>query len=144
MGSISGNDSPLILVDGVEMDVNNLDPSTIESISVLKDASASAIYGSRAPFGVVLITTKKGKKGDAVHIEYNNSIAFGAPLGIAHMENSVIFATAYNQASANAGSPPVFADEQVQRMQGWLDGTYKSEYDPANPPNSILRCTGKF
>jgi TonB-linked SusC/RagA family outer membrane protein len=137
MGSISGNDSPLILVDGVEMDINNLDPSNIESISILKDASASAIYGSRAPFGVVLITTKKGKRGDAVSIEYNNNIAFGAPLGIAHMENSVIFATAYNQASANAGSPAVFPDEQVQRMQGWLDGTYTTEYDPANPPNSI-------
>ncbi len=137
MGSISGNDSPLILVDGVEMDISSLDPSNIESISVLKDASASAIYGSRAPFGVVLITTKKGKRGDAVRIEYNNNVAFGAPLGIAHMENSVIFATAYNQASANAGSPAVFPDEQVQRMQGWLDGTYTTEYDPANPPNSI-------
>ncbi len=60
IGSISGNDSPLILVDGVEMDVNLLDPESIESISVLKDASASAVYGSRAAFGVVLITTKKG------------------------------------------------------------------------------------
>lgn len=137
MGSISGNDAPLILVDGVEMDITNLDPNNIESISVLKDASASAIYGSRAPFGVVLITTKRGKKDDAVHIQYNNNVVFGAPLGIGHMENSVIFATAYNQASINAGSPAVFPDEQVQRMQGWLDGTYTTEYDPANPPNSI-------
>jgi TonB-dependent SusC/RagA subfamily outer membrane receptor len=61
IGSLTGNSSPLILVDGVEMDVNNLDPESIESVSVLKDAAASAIYGSRAPFGVVLITTKKGK-----------------------------------------------------------------------------------
>ena len=137
MGSISGNDSPLILVDGVEMDINNLDPGNIESVSVLKDASASAIYGSRAPFGVVLITTKRGKKGEAVHVQYNNNTLFGTTLGIAHMENSVIFATVYNQAAANAGSPPVFPDEQVQRMKDWLAGTYHSEYDPNNPPNSI-------
>ena len=137
LGSISGDDSPLILVDGVEMNINNLDPGNIESVSVLKDASASAIYGSRAPFGVVLITTKRGKKGEAVHVQYNNNIVFSTPLGIAHMENSVIFATAYNQAAANAGSPPVFAAEQVQRMEGWLAGTYTTEYDPANPPNSI-------
>ena len=137
LGSISGDDSPLILVDGVEMDINNLDPGNIESVSVLKDASASAIYGSRAPFGVVLITTKRGKKGEAVRIQYNNIMVFGTPLGIAHQENSLIFATAYNQAAANAGSPPVFPDEQVERIKGWLAGTYTTEYSPDNPTNSI-------
>ncbi|MDD4108120.1 MAG: TonB-dependent receptor plug domain-containing protein [Prolixibacteraceae bacterium] len=58
-GSITGDTKPLVLVDGVEMDMNLVDPSSIESISVLKDASASAIYGSRAAFGVILIQTKK-------------------------------------------------------------------------------------
>ncbi len=137
LGSISGDDSPLILVDGVEMNINNLDPENIESVSVLKDASASAIYGSRAPFGVVLITTKRGKKGEPVHIQYNNNTVFGTPLGLAHMENSLIFATVYNQAAANAGSPPVFPAEQVERIKGWMAGTYTTEYDPANPTNSI-------
>ncbi len=61
VGSLSGNTSPLVLVDGVEMDMNLIDPATIENVTILKDASASAVYGSRAAFGVVLITTKTGK-----------------------------------------------------------------------------------
>ena len=55
--------SPLILIDGAEGDINTVNPQDIENISVLKDAAASSIYGSRAPFGVILITTKKGKSG---------------------------------------------------------------------------------
>lgn len=68
------NASPLILIDGMEGNMNMLNPNDIESISVLKDAAASSIYGSRAPFGVVLITTKKGKAGK-VNINYNKHIA---------------------------------------------------------------------
>lgn len=137
LGSISGDDAPLILVDGVEMNINNLDPDNIESVSVLKDASASAIYGSRAPFGVVLITTKKGKKGEAMRVQYNNIFTLGSPLGLAHMENSLIFATAINQASSNTGSPPIFSDEHIDRIKGFMDGTYPYEYDPDNPTNNI-------
>src|SRR5690606_34212135 len=59
-GSRSG---PLILIDGMEGDINALNPQDIDNISVLKDASASSIYGSRAPFGVILVTTKQGKAG---------------------------------------------------------------------------------
>lgn len=138
MGSISGNSAPLILVDGVEMNINNLDPGTIENISVLKDASASAIYGSRAPFGVILITTKKGKKSEGVSVQYNNNLIIGKSLGIPHMENSLIFATVYNQAAINAGSPPQYPDEQMQRIKGFIEGTYKTEFDPANPTTSVF------
>jgi TonB-linked SusC/RagA family outer membrane protein len=138
VGSISGNSAPLILVDGVEMNINNLDPGSIESVSVLKDASASAIYGSRAPFGVVLITTKKGKKNEGVVIQYNNNMVFGKSIGIPHMENSLIFATVYNQAAINAGSPPQYPDEQMERIKGFIEGTYKTEYDPAKPTASVF------
>lgn len=62
------NASPLILIDGMEGNMNMLNPNDIESISVLKDAAASSIYGSRAPFGVVLITTKKEKRGKSTLI----------------------------------------------------------------------------
>lgn len=61
--SINGGE-PLIMIDGVEGDINDLNPSDIENISVLKDAGAAAIYGARASFGVVLITTKRAKEGD--------------------------------------------------------------------------------
>lgn len=137
LGSLSGNDSPLILVDGVEMNINNLDPQNIESVSVLKDASASAIYGARAPFGVVLITTKRGRTDGNVSVQYNSNFIVSSMIGTPHMENSVDYATAYNQAAANAGSAPVFNEDQVERMRGFIDGSYPYEYDPDNPPNSI-------
>lgn len=64
-GNAFSSGSPLILIDGMEGDLNSINPQDIESISVLKDAAASSIYGSRAPFGVVLVTTKSGKSGRA-------------------------------------------------------------------------------
>lgn len=70
---------PLILIDGMEADLNSINPQDIESISVLKDAAASSIYGSRAPFGVILVTTKSGHDGK-VTINYNNSFRFGTPV----------------------------------------------------------------
>ncbi len=106
VGSIPGNAAPLVLVDGVEMDLNNVDPESVESVSVLKDASASAVYGSRAPFGVILITTKKGSKSEKVNIQYNNNMALASPIRVASQVNSLTWATAYNQASANAGVGP--------------------------------------
>lgn len=137
MGSIQGDASPLILVDGVEMNINNVDPESIESVSVLKDASASAIYGSRAPFGVILITTKKGSKGDKVSIQYTDNLAFNSPLKVPSFIDSYTWATAYNQANANAGLTPVYSDEQVARIRGYIDGTFPYEYDPENPIDNI-------
>lgn len=139
IGSLSGNSSPLILVDGVEMDVNLLDPESIESVSVLKDASASAVYGSRAAFGVVLITTKKGQKDQPVQIQYSNNLSFAVPIYVPSMLDSYSYAIAFNQARANAGLGPTFPDEQVERIKGYIDGTYSYPYDPENPPNSHWR-----
>ena len=65
--------SPLVLIDGMEGDINTINPQDIASVSVLKDAAASSIYGSRAPFGVILITTKSGGKRDKVSVNYNNN-----------------------------------------------------------------------
>lgn len=65
----------LVLIDGMEGDPYSINPQDIENISVLKDAAASSIYGSRAPFGVILITTKKGKAGKA-SVNYNNNFRF--------------------------------------------------------------------
>lgn len=138
VGSIQGSSAPLVLVDGVEIDLNNVDPESIESVSVLKDASASAIYGSRAPFGVILITTKKGSKSEKINIQYNNNLSLASPVRVASQENSLTWATAYNQASANAGSPPTYSDEQMDRIRGYQAGTFKDEYDPENPIVNIF------
>ena len=94
--------SPLILIDGMEGDLNSINPQDIESISVLKDAAASSIYGSRAPFGVVLVTTKQGRSGKAA-INYNNSFRFGTPVHMNHMMNSVDFAAWMNDTFVNNG-----------------------------------------
>lgn len=138
LGSINGNAAPLVLVDGVEMSIGNIDPESVESISILKDASASAVYGSRAPFGVVLITTKKGNLGEKINIQYSNNLSTNSPIRYPSMVNSLTWATAFNQANANAGLNPVYADEQMQRIKGYLDGTFPYEYDPNRPINNIF------
>lgn len=99
--------SPLILIDGMEADLNSINPQDIESISVLKDAAASSIYGSRAPFGVVLVTTKSGRDGK-VKINYNNSLRFNTPIYMNHMMNSVDFASWMNNTMTNGGSGVYF------------------------------------
>lgn len=81
---------PLILIDGAEGDLNTINAQDIENISVLKDAAASSIYGSRAPFGVILVTTKKGKSGK-ITVNYNNSFRFSSLIRDKHMMNSYDF-----------------------------------------------------
>ena len=77
IASLEGNSKPLILMDNVEIpSISLVNPDDIESISVLKDAAASSIYGSKAAFGVILITTKKGAKTDKVTINYSGNVAF--------------------------------------------------------------------
>ena len=76
--SIANTGAPLVLIDGVESSIDRVNPKDIESISVLKDAASAAIYGARAGFGVVLITTKNNKDGLA-HISYNGRFSFSAP-----------------------------------------------------------------
>jgi TonB-linked SusC/RagA family outer membrane protein len=77
IGSINGG-SPLILIDGVQGNLNRINPRDIESISVLKDAASAAIYGARAAFGVILVTTKKGKAGK-LKVNYNTNYSWSSP-----------------------------------------------------------------
>ena len=78
VNSISSSTGPLVLVDGIEGNIDNVNPNDIESISVLKDASAAAVYGARAAYGVILITTKSGSDGQA-HVNYNGRFSFSTP-----------------------------------------------------------------
>lgn len=107
--------SPLILIDGMEGDINTVNPQDIENISVLKDAAASSIYGSRAPFGVILITTKKGKSGKAV-INYNNSFRFNSPVSLPEMMDSYSFANYFNAAAHNANWGDQFTEDVMKQM----------------------------
>ena len=126
--------SPLTLVDGIEADLTTINPDDIESISVLKDAASAAIYGSRAPFGVILVTTKKGKSGKAT-ISYTNNFRFSSPIGLPEMANSYEFALTFNTASNNAGWGNFFNPDVVQRIKQYIDGEISTPTiaDPNNP-----------
>ncbi|MDP4206979.1 MAG: TonB-dependent receptor, partial [Bacteroidota bacterium] len=127
--------TPLILIDGMEGDINALNPQDIENISVLKDVSSSSIYGSRAPFGVILVTTKKGKEGKTV-INYNNTMRWNAPIGMPQMMDSYEFATFFNEASVNSGWGKFFSDERMQRIKDYRDGKIKTSTIPnSSSPN---------
>lgn len=78
VNSISSNAGPYVLVDGVEGNIDRVNPNDIESISVLKDASSAAIYGAKAAYGVILITTKQGGDGET-HVDYNGRFTFHSP-----------------------------------------------------------------
>lgn len=78
VGSIGASNDPLILIDGVEGDINGINPNDIDNISVLKDAAAAAIYGSRASNGVILVTTKRAKSGE-LSLTYTNYIGWQKP-----------------------------------------------------------------
>lgn len=131
-GSLSndGKTPPYILIDGVPADEEvmlGLNPDDVENISVLKDAAASAIYGARAAFGVILITTKSGSgKKDKLEVNYSNNLDFAAFTVIPEMTNSIQFAKAYNEAYANAGKTGMFTDEWFEKAQRKID-------DPSAP-----------
>ena len=111
----------LVLIDGIEGNMNNLNPDDVESISVLKDAAASSIYGSRAAFGVILITTKKGKAGKA-SVSYAGNARYYGPMSLPNLMNSWEFANYFNEGSANSGGTPIFDDDTMHRIQQYMRG----------------------
>ena len=92
--------APLMIVDGVERSFMQLDPNEVESITVLKDASATAVYGVRGANGVIIVTTKRGQEGPA-KISANISTGYQVPIGLMDFANSYTYATMYNQAQLN-------------------------------------------
>lgn len=122
-GTISSGSyaSTLILIDGIEGNMNNLNPDDVESISVLKDAAASSIYGSRAAFGVILITTKKGKMGKA-SVSYAGNVRYSGPNGLPELMDSWNFANYFNEASINGGGKEIFNEETMKRIQQYMNG----------------------
>ncbi|WP_343555525.1 TonB-dependent receptor [Sphingobacterium sp.] len=129
----TSSSAPLILIDGSEGSLAALNPQDIESVSVLKDAGAASIYGSRAAFGVILVTTKSGKAG-RTSVNYNNSFRMNAPTLMPKMMDSYTFAQYFNQAEVNAGGSPHFSAEHLQRILDYQNGTLKNStiVDPNN------------
>lgn len=125
-GTISSGSksSPLILIDGTEGDLFSLSPNDIENISVLKDASSSAIYGSRAAFGVILITTKSGREG-RTSVSYNGNLRFSTATQIPEMMDAYEYARYFNTAAANKGEALPFSPERLEQIQAFMNGTSK-------------------
>jgi len=121
LGTLNDN-NPLVLVDGVEYDINKINPNDIESISVLKDAASASIYGNRAANGVILITTKQGTKGTST-VDY--SVYFGSQSATKFPDavtNTVDYMTGRNRALINEGKSAEYSDELINEFRNNNDG----------------------
>ena len=118
-GSLNSSTSPLILIDGVEGDINNVDMNAIESVSILKDAASASIYGSRASNGVVLVTTKRAR-GEGVKVSYNGYVGLNTPTSMPDPVNAIEYMDAVNVARANADMDPQYSEDilNIYRTQG--------------------------
>ena len=117
--------SPLLVIDGIPSgDINILNPEDIESVSVLKDAAASSIYGVRGANGVILVTTKKGKKDPKPTISYNNYFGFQTPTALPKYLGSPEYMELLNEAKVNSGANPTYTQEQIDIARSGSDLNY--------------------
>lgn len=140
--------APLILVDGIERRISDINPNDVESVSVLKDGAASAIYGSRAPFGIVMITTKQGGKNESIKVDYSVNYRLGSPINTPEQLNSYEWAERVNEAYRNqpgGGTQGWFSDMQIDRMKAYAEGDYDNPVfdglDPAEVPYGTYTFT---
>jgi TonB-linked SusC/RagA family outer membrane protein len=131
VGTFAGGTSarPLVLVDGVERSLNGIDPYTIETFNVLKDASATAVFGVRGANGVIIITTKVGQQGKP-QFTFSSNFAWQKPIRLPKMLNAVDWAILRNEAEANDQNNPnarKFSDYDIER--------YRLNDDPYFHPN---------
>ena len=112
IGTLGQND-PLILIDGVEGSMDDINPSDIENISVLKDAASASIYGSRAANGVILIRTKRGNKNEAMSITYNGMAAIQVPTDLPKLVDGATYLMLKNENERNSGRPNLYSDAYI-------------------------------
>lgn len=141
--------SPLILIDGMEGDLNSINPNDIESISVLKDAAASSIYGSRAPFGVILITTKAGTAGRS-SIHYSNSFRFNQRLTPMELMDSWEYINYLNDVAGYTKPGSVeFSEDFVEKAYAYYTGQsdnfiYENKWQGTSRRWGTGECGGTF
>ena len=116
ISSFGGSDSsPLVIIDGVAGSIDNIDYNLIESISVLKDAASSAIYGSRAANGVILITTKRAK--DKLIVNYKGYLGTQDPTALPKVSNGFTLMRMINEANINDGNQITYKDEDIEEFR---------------------------
>lgn len=123
--SINNSDAkPLILVDNIPMDLEMVDPNDIENVSVLKDASASAIYGARAAYGVILVETKKGKKDSKINMNYSNNFSFSSPASLPEKVSPMRTVQTY----ADLGITNYFGGQDISKWLNYLEEYQNGKY----------------
>lgn len=122
--SINGG-GPLVLVDGVQMDPNLINPQDVASVSVLKDAASASIYGARAAYGVILITTKSGRKDMPTQVSLDASLSFNSLTTRPNFMNSMEYANWMNTAGMTTNGRPIFSQEEMQHIEAYFN-------DPVN------------
>lgn len=131
--STTGNTAPLVIVDGVPRSFQQLDPNSVASFTILKDAAAVAPYGVAGANGVILVTTKKGSAGKA-QLSYNGYYGWQNPTVLPNMVSSYEYATMRNAAAANAGTAPVYDENALQKFKDGSD----PDLFPVNDPLTTL------
>jgi TonB-linked SusC/RagA family outer membrane protein len=135
-----GNSNPLVLIDGAEGNINGVDANDIESISVLKDASSAAIYGSRAANGVILITTKRAKAGD-IKVDYRGYAGWQRFTGLPEYVDGYTYMVANNEAMRNAGRTPLWSDDYLSKYKA-QSGLYSFDYPDVNYQDAMFTGSG--
>jgi TonB-linked SusC/RagA family outer membrane protein len=123
--------APLVLVDGVSRDPNLIDPNDVESVTVLKDAASAAIYGSRAANGVILITTKTGKKGPP-RLTYSGSYTLSRPTQLVKQVNSGDYIKMFNYANRSGQASGGYTTSPFTAQDSTMAAAYRA--DPAHNP----------
>lgn len=114
--------SPMVVVDGIEgRTIADIEPSDVETVSILKDATATAIYGIRGANGVILITSRRGSASKSPSISFISQYGIQTPTRIPEVVNSFEYATLYNQANANNGTPLTYSPEQLEGYRTHAD-----------------------
>ncbi|WP_205511614.1 SusC/RagA family TonB-linked outer membrane protein [Longitalea arenae] len=134
------NANALVLIDGIEGNMNELDPNMIESISVLKDAASSAIYGSRAANGVILVTTKRAR-GEKLTITYNGYMGKQTPTNLPDKVDALDHMRLLNLAYRNTGLTPVFTDAQIEKYSQEMFNN-PDEYPNTDWQEEVLKGSG--
>ncbi len=121
--------TPLVQVDGVERDFTQIDPNEIESITILKDASATAVFGVRGANGVILVTTKRGREGKA-NISVTTSTGITVPTRLLEFADSYQYASFYNEAQIRDGVNP-----NIVKFSPEMLTAFQTQSDPLLYPN---------
>jgi TonB-linked SusC/RagA family outer membrane protein len=118
--TFKGSSNPLILIDGIEQKMNDIAATDIESVSVLKDAASTSIYGSRGANGVILITTKRGTK-EGLQVSYNGSYSYQTINKLPERVGIRDYMELYNEAFINDGQPAPFTEEDIKNTESGTD-----------------------